>query len=157
VLSTYGDSDQGIRARKFQSWRHHNVQYPLLSGRMPSSTMEVSCYRQREIGCIALMVHPPNVIRLIVGCLPQYAYTYIELLAAGYSYCFQFYGRFLNGHPGSCFCWLHRQHRSGLAGVCVVAVCQSVTYSMYHPPIGLISILSLLAGVIVSPWYGGVE
>jgi len=80
-----------------------------------------------------------------------------QLRAAAYSCCFQFYGRFSNRHPGSYCWWLHRQRRGRLAGVCVVAVYQWVMYWMYRLPIGLISIRSLLAAVIVFPWYAGVE
>ena len=42
------------------------------SGQMPWSSWEVSRYGQREIGHVALNVHPLYGIWLIDGCLAQY-------------------------------------------------------------------------------------
>ena len=75
-----------------------------------------------RITAVCYTISWPSVTAIWYEC------TYIQLHAVSYACCFQFYERFLNVHPWSYFWWPHWQHCSELTGVCVLAVCQRITY-----------------------------
>jgi len=114
------------------------------------STMEVSHYRQLEIGHVALYVHKLHVILLVDGRLHRFHYTNIWSRAASCSCCFQFDGQFLTMRPGSCFWWLHLQHCAELSGVWVVVGSQRAAYWKKHPSFCSILFHAQLAEVSVS-------
>jgi len=104
VLSTLGENYHEIHPRQYQSWNHHQVQFRRLYRQMPWPTMQVSHYWQQYIGHVAHNVHLLYVRLSIQGRLPRYGYTHIQLYAASYSCCFQFYGQFLNVQHRVYFC-----------------------------------------------------
>jgi hypothetical protein len=118
---------------------------------MTSSTLEVSYSGRREIGRVALCIQPLYIIQIIDRRSTRYAFTYSQPRTAAYSWCFQFYGICVIGYPVSYFWLLHWQRRGGLTGVSVLDVCQLVMNLMYRPPIGWISIRSLLVALLFFP------
>jgi len=130
VSINHGNAYVEIWPLKSQSWQPHDVQFHGLSGKIPSSTMDVSQHGLQSIGRVALYVHPLHFLQYIDGRLPWYTYTYISLHAAYDSWCFQSYRLLLNVHPGSCYLWLHSQRSGGVTGVCILVLCEGVMYLM---------------------------
>jgi len=124
---------------------------------MPWWTIEVSRYRQRWIGHIALH-HPQWCVMLLVDrCLQWYWLTHIRPHAAAYSCCFRLYVLPLNVRPGSYCLLLQLQHRGELTGVCVAAVSHWVVHCLKCLSFGSIRLQSHLVEVFLEPWLTVVE
>ena len=105
----------------------------------------------------ALYVHRLYIILLVDQLLYWYGATHIQLHAAAYYCCVQFYILFLNVSPWPNFQWLQSQCRSGLTGVCIAAASQPGQHWMKRPSFGSIWVESHRAEVIVELCLGGVE
>jgi len=148
-MAILGDAYDEIRARRSQSWRHCNVQFPWLCGHRPSPTMGIFCYRQRYLGHVAPSVYPLIIMWSIDGRLPCYGHIHIRVHAASCLCCFRLKRCFVNVRPGSCFRWLHRQLWGGLTAVCIVAVSLEVTHFKKRPSFRSIRIYCHLSELCV--------
>jgi len=124
---------------------------------MPWSTTEVSCYRQRWIGHVALYIPQLCIILLVDRHLHRYGLTHIRSHAASYCCCFWIYVLFSNVHPGSYFRWLQLESRGELTGVCVAAVSHWVMHCLKRLSLGSIRLQSHLVEVFLEPWLAVVE
>jgi len=140
-----------------ESCPHHDGRFCRLCRKVTWPTMEVACFKQQEIGQVVVCVNAWNIIWSVEGYLPLYEYTQTQLHAASYSCCFRSYRRPSNVHPGWYIWWLLWQHRGGLTGIWVVAVCHAVTDWMKRLSIGLLRIHLHLLELFVYPRSGGVE
>ena len=119
--------------------------------------MEVSYYRQRWIGHIALYVPQLCVILLVDDCLHRYGLTHVRSHPASYSCCFRFHVIFSNVRPWSHFRWLQLQLRAELTGVCVAAVSHWVAHCSKRLLFSSIRPQSHLVEVFLEPWLAVVE
>jgi len=152
-----GDVYHQIRLHQSQNWEHCDVQFRGLCGKMPWSTMEVSCDGQWWIGHVALYIPQLCVIPFDDRRLHQYGLTHIRSRATSYPCWFRFYVLFSNLGPGSYFRWQLLQGRSELPGVWVAALSHWVAYCSKRLSFSSIRLPSHLVQAFLEQWLAVVE
>jgi len=143
--------------RKSHNWRHRDVQIRGLCRQSPWSTMEVSCFGQRQIGHVALYLPQQCVILLVDRHLHRCGLTHIRSHAASDSCCVRISVPFSNVRPGSYFQWLQSHRHGEWIGICVAGVSHQGAHHFKRLSLCSIRLQSHLVEVFLEPLLAVVE